>query len=62
MTRTTPLYRAPLLDHGPIDAQELHQSWLVIAGDDEAGQDWCEENDFPGYTSYASLERHNTCS
>ncbi len=26
-----------------------------IAEDDEAGQSWCEENDFPGYTSYASL-------
>ena len=23
--------------------------------DDEAGQDWCDENGYPGYTSYASL-------
>ena len=52
---TTPLYRAPLSDHGKIDARELEQSCLVIADDDEAGQDWCEENAFPGYTSYASL-------
>lgn len=52
---TTPLYRAALTDHGKVDAQELHQSCLVIADDDEAGQDWCEANDFPGYTSYASL-------
>jgi len=51
----TPLYRAPLSDHGQIDAQELHQSCLVIADDDEAGQQWCDENAFPGYTSYASL-------
>jgi uncharacterized protein (TIGR02466 family) len=27
----------------------------MIAEDDEAGQVWCEKNDFPGYTSYASL-------
>ena len=51
----TPLYRAPLSDYGPIDAVELNQSCLVIADDDEAGQEWCEANDFPGYTSYASL-------
>ena len=29
---------------------------LSIAEDDEAGQKWCEENDYPGYTSYASLD------
>lgn len=52
---TTPLYRAALSDHGNIDASELEQSCYVIAEDDDAGQDWCEENDFPGYTSYASL-------
>lgn len=28
---------------------------MTIADDDEAGQDWCEANDYPGYTSYASL-------
>lgn len=26
-----------------------------IAEDDAAGQRWCEEHDYPGYTSYASL-------
>ena len=51
----TPLYRAAVKDHGAIDTDELAQSCLVIADDDEAGQQWCEENDFPGYTSYASL-------
>lgn len=52
----TRLYRAALSEHGPsIDAGELENSCLVIAGDDEAGQDWCEENGYPGYTSYASL-------
>ena len=40
---------------GDIDARELENSCLAIAQDDEAGQAWCEENDFPGYTSYASL-------
>jgi uncharacterized protein (TIGR02466 family) len=38
-----------------IDASELEASCLSIAEDDEAGQQWCDENDFPGYTSYASL-------
>lgn len=38
-----------------IDAAELEASCLAIAQDDEAGQAWCDENDFPGYTSYASL-------
>ena len=48
----TRLYQAPL---GAVDADELATSCLAIAEDDEAGQRWCEENDFPGYTSYASL-------
>lgn len=52
----TRLYRAPLSEFGKSpDAAELEASCLSIAVDDEAGQNWCEENDFPGYTSYASL-------
>ena len=51
----TPLYRAALSDHGKVNAAELKQSCFVVAQDDEAGQDWCEDNGFPGYTSYASL-------
>lgn len=52
----TPLYRAALSDFGEgIDADELEASCYSIAEDDEAGQDWCEENGYPGYTSYASL-------
>lgn len=51
----TPLYRAALNDHGSVDEVELATSCDVIANDDEAGQDWCEANEFPGYTSYASL-------
>tara|TARA_B110000037_G_scaffold17338_1_gene17965 strand:- start:1074 stop:1733 length:660 start_codon:yes stop_codon:yes gene_type:complete len=52
----TRLYTAALSDFSTlIDGSELESSCLAIAEDDEAGQNWCEENDFPGYTSYASL-------
>ena len=52
----TRLYTATLSDFSTlIDGSELESSCLAIAEDDEAGQNWCEENDFPGYTSYASL-------
>jgi uncharacterized protein (TIGR02466 family) len=52
----TRLYQARLSEHGPaIDTDELETSCLSIAEDDEAGQRWSEENDYPGYTSYASL-------
>lgn len=52
----TRLYRANLSEFGDsLDSAELEQSCLSIAEDDEAGQQWCDDNDFPGYTSYASL-------
>ncbi len=51
----TRLYRAALSEHGPIDPQEMEASCFAIAEGDEAGQDWCEENGYAGYTSYASL-------
>jgi len=52
----TRLYQARLSDHAPaIDAGQLESACLSIADDDEAGQDWCAANDYPGYTSYASL-------
>ena len=52
----TRLYHAKLAELGPaVDHDELVASCFSIAEDDEAGQDWCEENGFPGYTSYASL-------
>jgi uncharacterized protein (TIGR02466 family) len=52
----TRLYRAALSEHAPaVDASELEASCWSIAEDDEAGQDWCEDNGYPGYTSYASL-------
>lgn len=52
----TRLYRAKLNEFGDsVDTSELDTSCFSIAEDDEAGQAWCDENDFPGYTSYASL-------
>jgi len=52
----TRLYRARLSEHGPvIDGAELEASCYSVAEDDEAGQQWCEDNGYPGYTSYASL-------
>ncbi|MCT4611655.1 MAG: TIGR02466 family protein [Pelagimonas sp.] len=52
----TRLYRAALTEFAPgIDQAELESSCWSIAEDDEAGQTWCEENGYPGYTSYASL-------
>ena len=48
----TRLYHSSL---GDIDTAELEASCYSIAEDDEAGQAWCEENDYMGYTSYASL-------
>lgn len=53
----TRLYRAALSEHGkPVDTAELEASCWAIADEDEAGHQWCEENDYPGYTSYASLD------
>ena len=54
----TRLYRAALneLAKPKVDYDELHASCLAIAEDDAAGQDWCEANGYPGYTSYASLD------
>ena len=52
----TRLYRAALSEHGvPISQDELFASCLSIAEDDTAGQDWSAANNYPGYTSYASL-------
>ncbi|WP_179380667.1 TIGR02466 family protein [Jannaschia marina] len=52
----TRLYRAALPERKPlVDIAELEATCLSVAGDDDAGHDWCEENGYPGYTSYASL-------
>ena len=53
----TRLYRATLNDLAKpkVDYKELRQTCETMAEDDEAGQEWCEANGYPGYTSYASL-------
>ena len=52
----TRLYHARLGDHPPgVDTGELEAACYSIAEDDEAGQEWCEREGYPGYTSYASL-------
>ena len=52
----TRLYHARLSEKDdPVDTSELESSCWSIAEDDKAGQDWCDENGYPGYTSYASL-------
>ena len=52
----TRLYHSNLSKFGdPVNPQELEESCWSIAQGDEAGQDWCEANGYPGYTSYASL-------
>lgn len=52
----TRLYHAALSEFGPeIGSSELESSCYSIAEDDEAGQEWCEREGYPGYTSYASL-------
>lgn len=34
---------------------DLETACMQVAEDDEAGQNWCEQNGYDGYTSYASL-------
>ncbi len=48
----TTLYQSRL---SGIDLADLERTCLSVAEDDAAGQTWCEDNGFPGYTSYASL-------
>jgi uncharacterized protein (TIGR02466 family) len=53
---STALYRARVADQKPaVDMAELAATCLSLAEDDEAGQDWCAAQGYPGYTSYASL-------
>ena len=52
----TQLYRAELTGKSAAALiDELAQSCLLLAREDGAGRRWCKENDYPGYTSYASL-------
>jgi uncharacterized protein (TIGR02466 family) len=50
---STPLYEAQLGD--PALLADLEHSIRMLASDDRAGQKWCRDNGYRGYTSYASL-------
>ncbi|MCM8557135.1 TIGR02466 family protein [Sphingomicrobium sediminis] len=50
----SPLYQQRLDDSDMLD--ELARSIRYLAEADGAGQQWCEEKDYYGYTSYASLD------
>lgn len=53
---TTQIYRAEMgTATGRKLVGELETSARAIADADGAGQAWCEQNAYPGYTSYASL-------
>ncbi len=49
----TKLYRAEVAG---IDMPSLQRSCRSIAASDRAGQRWSKENNYQGYTSYASLD------
>ena len=49
----TPLYEAVIADEALLD--ELAHSIRSLAQDDQAGKRWSKEHNYPGYTSYASL-------
>lgn len=51
---STLLYQQPLGDDALI--ADLEISCLQLAEDDSAGRRWCRENQYRGYTSYASLD------
>jgi uncharacterized protein (TIGR02466 family) len=50
----TKLYRARLARADALNGELMHAA-RVIAADDKAGQSWCREHGYRGYTSYASL-------
>ena len=49
----TPLYEADLA--AALDLAEIAHSIRSLAQDDHAGQRWCRNHGYKGYTSYASL-------
>ena len=36
--------------------QDLHDACWMIEDGDQSGHDWCDQEGYPGYTSYASLD------
>ena len=52
----TKIYQTMLSGRGSRKLNDdIKQAALVLAGDDAAGQTWSEQNNYGGYTSYASL-------
>ena len=51
---STLIHRADLPSGGLLD-DLLEAVWMIEEGD-EAGHAWCEQEGYPGYTSYASLD------
>lgn len=54
----TQVYEASLAEDRGFDAfnAELAQACEMLAAEDRAGQAWCREKGYGGYTSYASLD------
>lgn len=53
----TQVYQARLNGRGAAALnRDLHTACLSIARDDKAGQAWCREHGYKGYTSYSSLD------
>jgi uncharacterized protein (TIGR02466 family) len=50
----TRLYEDQLGDEALLE--DLLDAAALLAGEDTAGQAWCKQNRYPGYTSYASLD------
>src|SRR5579884_2953678 len=53
----TPVYEASLAEAADFDAfnAELEAGCRMLAAEDRAGQAWCRDHAYGGYTSYASL-------
>lgn len=53
----TRIYQSPLKEFGDvISLDEIENTCYVVAEDDIAGQHWCQEEGYPGYTSYSSID------
>jgi uncharacterized protein (TIGR02466 family) len=51
----TRVYRAPI-SKAPSDLiEDLVDGCLMLESEDKAGRKWCRDNNYKGYTSYASL-------
>ena len=50
----TPFYEGSLGD--PALVADLEHSCRTLAHDDRAGRGWAKDNNYAGYTSYASLD------